>query len=94
MPKNNQHDDDELFDFGFTAVSEDELEATQAAAAHAETNEGLRTAIDKLYNSVLPLLANLEKDPEKDYIYWPNRTDKIADFRRRITDIYNTSKQQ
>lgn len=28
---------------------------------------------------ILPLLVNLMKNPEKEYIYWPNRTDKIKE---------------
>lgn len=83
MDSDSQNDD--LFDFGFTAISEDEIEMDQH-------QDKLREAIDKLYTSVLPLLANLEKNPEKDYIYWPNRTSKIAEFRDKITSIYNSTK--
>lgn len=28
---------------------------------------------------IMPLLVNLMKNPEKEYIYWPNRTDKIKE---------------
>jgi hypothetical protein len=77
---------DDLFDFGFTAVSEDELEKVQASIANqASSDERLK----KMYKSILPLLDNLEKNPEKDYIYWPDRTKKIEEFRKRLNDIYN-----
>lgn len=33
---------------------------------------------------VMPLLYNLKKNPEKEYIYWPNRENKIQD---QITKI-------
>lgn len=90
MAKNKQEED--LFDFGFTVVSEDELDASQHALVQIETNEKLQKALDNLYNSILPLLDNLAKNPEKDYIHWPNRISKIADFKTRISDIYNTTK--
>lgn len=77
---------DDLFDFGFTAVSEDELEAVQTSIAN-QTNCAER--LEKMYKSILPLLDNLEKNPEKDYIYWPARTKKIDAFRKRLNDIYN-----
>ena len=79
---------DDIFDFGFTAVSEDELESVQSAAQYELAVEVLTQKVEQLYKSILPLLANLEKNPDKDYIFWPNRTEKIAEFRKQITDIY------
>jgi hypothetical protein len=40
-----------------------------------------------LYNAILPLLSNLKKNPEKDYIHWPNRTDKVEAFEDMISKI-------
>lgn len=79
------------FDFGFTAVDEDELEAVQsvksvASDASAEAKE-LEEKLNKLYNSILPLLSNLKKNPEKEYILWPNRVEKIEQFEDLITEI-------
>lgn len=72
------------FDFGFTAVDEQELEAVQAVAQKAHDSQSaaneLEKKIDSLYNAIIPLLANLKKNPEKDYIYWPKRTAKIEQF--------------
>lgn len=74
----------EDFDFGFTAVDEQELEAVQAVAQQAEVSSAaaneLEKKIDKLYNAIIPLLSNLKKNPEKDYIFWPKRTAKIEQF--------------
>lgn len=77
---------DDLFDFGFTAVSEDELEAVQTSIANQTSSQ---ERLERMYKSILPLLDNLEKDPSKDYIYWPDRTKKIDSFRKKLTDIYN-----
>ena len=69
---------DDMFDFGFTAVNEDELTAVQdAQKAVGDTAVEARTSqdkLDRLYNAITPLLNNLKANPEKDYIYWPNRT--------------------
>lgn len=79
------------FDFGFTAVSEDELEVVRAAQEQTETLAQQLEATDerarKLYDAVVPLLNNLKANPEKDYIYWPNRYDKIDQFADRLYKI-------
>ena len=79
----------ELFDFGFTAVTEEELESTQTAKAAEATAAGTTERLDKLYNAVIPLLTNLKKNPEKEYILWPNRLSKVEEFETLITKIYN-----
>lgn len=82
---------DDDFDFGFTAVDEDELEAVQKLAQTSEVASNaaqqLETKLDKLYNAIIPLLTNLKKNPEKDYIYWPKRTAKIEQFEAVIQKI-------
>ena len=49
---------DDDFDFGFTAVDENELDVVQKAAETASilTAEPLQDKIDKLYNAIIPLL--------------------------------------
>ena len=81
-----------MFDFGFTAVDEDELQTVQQTAAVAHNAEQLamttQSRLDKLYNSVVPLLNNLKKNPEKEYILWPNRLEKIELFETKLQQIY------
>jgi hypothetical protein len=83
---------DDLFDFGFTIVDEDELEAVQSIKAEAEAiNESsfdTSEKLDKLFNAIQPLLNNLKQNPEKDYILWPNRLAKIEQFETHIQTIY------
>ena len=43
---------------------------------------------DKLYNAITPLLSNLKKNPEKEYILWPNRLKKVEEFEDYIQKIY------
>jgi hypothetical protein len=70
----------DLFDFGFTAVDEDELSAV--------TVEELQSRLDKLYKAMIPLLNNLKKNPDKDYILWPDRLKKVEEFESHLRKIY------
>ena len=83
---------DDLFDFGFTKVDEQELEAVQQATAKVETVSTsvseTQDRLDKLYNAITPLLNNLKKNPEKDYILWQNRLEKVEQFEDHIQKIY------
>ena len=82
----------EIFDFGFTAVDEDELSAVQQTTALANDAEQLATTtqerLDNLYNAIVPLLNNLKKNPEKEYILWPNRLAKVDAFETHLQTIY------
>tara|TARA_R110000868_G_scaffold280521_2_gene540674 strand:- start:464 stop:703 length:240 start_codon:yes stop_codon:yes gene_type:complete len=75
----------DLFDFGFTAIDESELETVQIQRNVATSIE---ERLDELYNAIIPLLNNLKKNPEKEYILWPNRLDKVEEFETYITKIY------
>jgi len=83
---------DDLFDFGFTIVDEQELEAVQQATAKVETVSTsvseTQERLDRLYNAITPLLNNLKKNPEKDYILWQNRLEKVEQFEDHIQKIY------
>ena len=78
----------DIFDFGFTAVTEDELEVAKAKAEVETAATGTQDKLDKLYNAVIPLLSNLKKNPEKEYIYWPNRLDKVEEFSDKLKEVY------
>ena len=79
------------FDFGFTAVDESELEAVQEVASKAASSsteaKKLEEKLNNIYNAILPLLSNLKANPEKEYILWPNRTEKIEAFEDHIRKI-------
>lgn len=80
------------FDFGFSLVDETELEAVQQAASSAQAAEGtaaeIQAKLDELYNMINPLLNNLAKNPEKEYIYWPNRVEKLDQFSDKLRAVY------
>ena len=85
---------DDFFDFGFTAVDESELEAVKQAKDTAEKMavgvDATQDKIDRLYNAITPLLNNLKKNPEKEYILWPNRVEKVDQFEDMLRKIYNS----
>jgi hypothetical protein len=74
-------------DFGFTAVDESEVadplisEATNTALT---TTQQRLQAVEKL---IMPLLVNLMKNPEKEYIHWPNRVTLIEKQIEKILEI-------
>ena len=75
----------DVFDFGFTAVDEEELESYKQVSSVASSTQD---KVDKLYNAIVPLLNNLKANPEKDYILWPNRLQKVEEFEDYLTSIY------
>lgn len=90
---------DDLNDFGFTVVDENELEAVQTKnetqVKLEEDNEHLSASLsecqarlDGVYRAVQPLLENLKLNPEKEYIYWPDRKDKVDAFAKHLSNLY------
>lgn len=73
------------FDFGFTAVDEDQIEFV---ADKQRVAEDAQQRLDALFNAIMPLLTNLQQNPEKEYILWPDRYQKVEQFRDHITEIY------
>lgn len=89
---------DSDFDFGFSAVSEDELKALERdlekqLEQKSQTLQTVETTyqgkLEQLYKTIMPLLRNLAKNPEKEYIFWPNRTEKMAEFIKKVDSIVN-----
>jgi hypothetical protein len=81
----------EIFDFGFTAVNEDELEVTQTMHTMVNEAKGAQEKLDALYNAIVPLLNNLKQNPEKEYIKWPDRLSKVEQFETHLQKIYKGS---
>lgn len=80
-------------DFGFSLLTEEELEENnqfikekiaQSNQKAVLTEEEWRGKLVELKDMVMPLLINLKKDPDKEYILWPNRSEKIEKFINKI----------
>lgn len=83
-------------DFGFSAVSEDELkqlerqleaQVVEKSQQLLEIEQTYKGKLEQLYKMIIPLLQNLAKDSGKDYIYWPNRTQKMKDFIDKVNKV-------
>lgn len=67
-------------DFGFTLVGEEEI-------SNKDISETYKQKLMQLHKMIMPLLKNLLKNPEKDYIHWPNRDKKINDFIQKMNKV-------
>lgn len=53
--------------------------------------QDVASKLKQVEDLILPLLYNLQKNPEKDYIHWPNRTaiiDKQVEKIKSVTRYY------
>jgi hypothetical protein len=60
----------------------DEVEERTAAM-----REECKTKMGEVERMILPLLTNLMKNPQKEYIHWPNRAEKLQSQIDRITAL-------
>jgi hypothetical protein len=83
----NSFDDD----FGFSLVSEEELKEHENKLKEqvVQSQRTYGNKLDEIRALIMPLLNNLMSNPEKHYIYWPNRTEKIEQFIQRLDDCIN-----
>lgn len=85
-------------DFGFSAVSEEELKALEKQLLQevSRKSEDLlkveasyQGKLEQLYKTIMPLLNNLAKDSDKEYIFWPERSEKMKAFISKVEKIVN-----
>lgn len=76
---------DTEYDFGFSLVSEEEIKKHEETLIKMATTENQK--LIRLRDMIMPLLKNLAKDQNKEYIYWPNRKVKIDEFIKNMNDI-------
>lgn len=84
---------DESFDFGFSLIDETEIETEEKRQKNKDTIKAkddeiaeLEKTVGDIIAMVIPLLNNLAAKPEKTTIYWPNRQEKIAEFKNKLLD--------
>jgi hypothetical protein len=70
---------DEIDDFGFSAVSEEEYnKVVSEVVTEAEQNlESYKQRLTEVEKLIVPFLMKLLKTADKEYIYWPNREPAI-----------------
>ena len=78
----------ENFDFGFSFADEEVHEVKENLEAvireDQEKIEDLENRLKLLYSSIVPFLDNLCKNPEKSTIHWPNRVEKIQEYKDKL----------
>lgn len=81
----------QIYDFGFSLVSEDELKKAEKDIINRRTNQLTDTQrkLIGLKEMIWPLLEHLKQDPMKNYIFWPRRTEKIDEFMKKIEEYVN-----
>ena len=55
-----------------------------------ELNEKFATRLKELETLVVPMLKGLMKNPDKEYIYWPNRTPILE---KQIEKVYSITRE-
>ena len=74
-------------DFGFTTATEEEVTEPIVTDVRAATVEELKSKLLEVEKMVMPLQVNLMKNPEKEYIKWPNRVPVIEQQIQNILAI-------
>ena len=86
---------DEDYGFSFVPVIS-ELEKTEEVfknkfaeqqTSHETTLSQVKYKLDSLHSVIMPFLINLSKDPEKEYVHWPDRSVKIKSFINKINEL-------
>lgn len=75
--------------FGFSTVDTEEIMSynqSEVDSLRAE-NEDLESRLTKMHTTINKLLTNLSKNPEQELIKWPNRLQKINEFKIKLDRI-------
>ena len=76
--KNEYLDLNSGFDFGFTAMDEEDVVSTTAYTSLNDEVIDLKKRLQAVEKMFLPLLQNLLKDADKPMIKWPDRGEVIT----------------
>lgn len=75
------------WDFGFTAVDEETVVEPIVTNVQSSAEEQYKAKLLEVEKLIMPLLVNLMKNPEKEYIHWPNRVPLIQKQADKILAI-------
>tara|TARA_R110001592_G_scaffold147756_2_gene372283 strand:+ start:2758 stop:3048 length:291 start_codon:yes stop_codon:yes gene_type:complete len=77
--------DSDVFDFGFSFADTDEV--AQESSLVQSTSDSM-SSIERI---ILPLLVNMKKDPERDYILWKGH-DRVSQCNLAIERLLNITR--
>ena len=80
---------DQHWDFGFSFISDEEMKAQEKILTDKlqSVQSGSKEQVDALRGLIMIFLNNMLKDPEKPWIYWPDRVDRVREFINKINSI-------
>lgn len=76
---------DNVDDFGFSAVSEEEYNSVINKTA--QTADDYKARLAEVEKIIIPFLTKLHSTGDKEYIYWPNRKPIIEKQIERILKL-------
>jgi hypothetical protein len=86
MSQKKQQDRIEDFDFGFSF--DDDVASIKQEHETLECQvQILEKRLERMYDAIVPFLNNLCKNPDKPTIHWPNRVEKIEQYKKRLERI-------
>lgn len=76
-------------DFGFSTVDTKEILSYNQSEIDNMQGEikDLKARLAKMHTAINKLLTNLSKNPEQELIKWPNRLQKIDEFKIKLERI-------
>jgi predicted lipoprotein len=63
------------------------------AAEREKLEQETKAKLVELEGLIVPLMVNLMKNPEKEYLYWPGRKDKVQEQLNKILAITRGTEQ-
>jgi hypothetical protein len=82
MAKDKITNIDDNNDFGFSFMGEDDF-------SNEKDLDDLKNRLTQLREMFLPLLENLNKNPDKEMIKWPNRKELLDKQIKKLKDLTN-----
>lgn len=71
---------DQFPDFGFSTF---DFDPEESKIIKSKSDEKAR----RIYDCIVPLLDNLSSNPTQSSIHWPNRVEKIQEFKKKLLTI-------
>lgn len=77
-------------DFGFSFHDESDISDPIVTNVRQGGNKALvncQAKLDDIMNLIMPFLKNLQADPTKLYLKWPDRANKVLAFQKQLNVI-------
>jgi len=84
----------EIFDYGFSLMSEEEVKKAEKELIDEQKGQLTETQrkLLGLKAMIWPLFEHLRQDPQKPYLFWPTRAEKISELMNRAVKFIEEEK--